>query len=96
VEDLRVTSADGRLDAIGFTRNCGATIDYNTEVAVVSAGNSTPYSRGIVFIAPHKTPVRLRWRSNDTLEVRYPISTPDRLQTRVRGVTVVYGALTAE
>jgi len=74
-------SPDGRRHAVVFTRDCGATTGFSTQVSVLPAGRR-PSGGGNVFVAdgdhgraparPGGGPaVRVRWLDRRTLEVRY-------------------------
>jgi hypothetical protein len=99
----RADSPGGRHTAVVFVRNCGATTDFNTNVAVLPAGTEGRGAReDIVFVAdadngrapegPGGGPeVRARWRSADTLEIDYhPAARTYRQETSHRGVWVWY------
>jgi hypothetical protein len=44
-------SPDGRLKAVVFERDCGATTDFSTQVSVLPAGEKLPNDGGNVFTA---------------------------------------------
>ena len=71
-ESQRLRSPDGRWDAVVFDRNCGATTDYSTQVALVRQGSARPGRPGNAFRYAHHTPLVMRWLSPTTLEIRYP------------------------
>ena len=77
----QVKSPDGLRTAFLFERDCGATTDFTTQVAVLRA-ESLPDSAGNVFVADSDhgaapgaawggPPAEIRWVDNSTLEVRY-------------------------
>lgn len=98
----RVPSPDGRLAAIVFTRDCGATTSYNTQVAIRRGGGERLPRRDVVFVAdddhgaapsaPRRGPdVRLRWVDVRRLEIaHHPRVRIFRQKDRHRGVEVAY------
>ena len=89
----RVTSPDAQRDAVVFTRDCGATTAYSTQVSIVRAGGPLPNQPGNVFIAPDSTEVRLEWIGGDTLLVRYASANPNLKAAHVDGIAIHYAAL---
>src|SRR5262245_26696008 len=79
IEIARLTSPDGKLDAVLHERNCGATTDFSTQVAIVRAGQALPNSSANAFIATGGSvraawggpPAEIEWRDADHLAVRY-------------------------
>ena len=45
------TSGDGKLKAVVFQRDCGATTGFSTQVSVVNNGSALPARAGNLFIA---------------------------------------------
>lgn len=67
----RLTSPDGQLDAVVFTRNCGATTDYETAVALRGPGDGPPSTRrNDVFRVRGYAPPEVEW-SGDTLVIMH-------------------------
>lgn len=103
-EILRLTSPDGRHDAILFEHNCGATTDFTTHVSVLPAGTELDDDGGNAFAAePGDTgaradwggpPVDLAWQPGDTLMIRYDASAAVVfIAERAEGVTVRSGQM---
>ena len=74
----RVPSPDGRLEAVVFQRDCGATTDFSTQVSVVRAGGSLPDAGGNLLVATGGPPgpgggpvVRAEWAGATRLRLRY-------------------------
>ncbi len=88
----RLTSPDGTRDAVVFTRDCGATTDFSTQVALVPSGQ-VPGEGGNVFIAPRAADVRVEWVGNDTLLVHDAIANPNLKAGEAGGVTIRYATL---
>lgn len=93
-------SPDGSFKAISFTRDCGATTDFSTQVSILRPNSSLPDEGGNIFVAetgrapsgPGGGPsVTLRWLSPTELAIAHH---PDaRLFKAVRqftGVRVIY------
>ena len=95
-------SPGGRFTAIVSVRNCGATTSYVTWVSVARGGARRPGSGQLVFTAdsgrgaaeswPSGGPVvRVRWRSEDLLEVAYDSKARvGRSEKRAGTVTVTF------
>jgi len=82
----RVRSPDGAHEAIVFERDCGATTDYSTQVAVVETGEELPNDPGNAYIAAHRTPVEAHWHAPAALDIRHPTDAPS-----MRGVVSAAG-----
>jgi hypothetical protein len=78
----RLASPDGKLEAVVFQRDCGATTGSSTQVAVLGAGNELGSESGNAFVGDHdggEAPsapwggprVRLEWRGNRELQMTY-------------------------
>jgi hypothetical protein len=94
-----VPAPDRRATAIAFTRNCGATTGYDTQVSVVAGDRRTVSGSGNIWVADDSgvsvraawggPPVSLMWLASDTLEVRYRSGTRVfRQEERAGEVTV--------
>src|SRR6478672_6457763 len=89
----RISSPNGQYDAVVFTRDCGATTDYSTQVALVRRGTGLPDRPGNVFISAHQTGARIEWVGPDTLLVHYGSANPTLKAALVEGITVVYAGM---
>lgn len=65
---LRVPSPTGRMDAVAFNRDCGATTGFSTQVSIVSA-HAQPSDGGNVLVLRGQVPIKLRWESDASLVV---------------------------
>jgi len=94
-------SPDGRHEAVLFERDCGATTDFSSQVAVIPYGTDLPNIYGNVFMAePHGNPrrapwggprVAIRWQSADHLVVTYDKNSHIyRRETKIGDVSVSY------
>ena len=86
-----VMSPSGKLKAVVFNRNCGATTGFNTQISIIPATEELPNDSGNTFIADDSFPVTLSWASENTLQVM--AHSPGRVfkqQSNVKGVSVHY------
>src|SRR5919198_6253720 len=78
----RTPSPDGRLEAVLFQRNCGATTDFATNLSVVRTGRVISSLAGNLLIADsnhgrapldsgYVVHVSVEWIASDSLMVRY-------------------------
>ena len=79
-----VLSPDGKLKAVVFERDCGATTDFSTQISLIKASQPLPHgSSGNVFAADSDhgnvgvdvkgiLPIDLSWDDNNKLLIRYP------------------------
>jgi len=100
-------SPDGRLIAVVFERDCGATTDFSTQVSVLPKASRLPDQGGNVFVAdtnhgavppgPGGGPeVEVIWSDRATLMIRHRSEARVfKSERRVKGVTVVYGELSS-
>jgi len=81
-EVQRIASPDGKLEAVIFERDCGATTDFSTQVSVCVAGGALANDGGNVFIADGDhgralqaawggPAVEVRWLDNASLNISY-------------------------
>lgn len=103
--DIReVTSPNGRRKAMYYTRDCGATTSWSTNVSVVGASVNIPHGPGNVFRAEWDRnapdlprtyssgpPAVVRWQNGDQLIITYDRRADAWYRRRTRGdVTVLY------
>jgi hypothetical protein len=80
---METKSPNGKLKAVIFERNCGATTGFSTQVSVIPSNSDLPSERGNVFSADdnHHTvdvggkgtmDVKLIWESDNSLRIIYP------------------------
>ena len=86
-----VTSPSGKLAAIAFSRDCGATTGFSTQVSVLPAGRSLPNEPGNTYVVGGKTPLTLEWQGDATLRIRGTGEQVFKQEIQVSGVTVKYG-----
>ena len=92
-------SQDGKVKAVLFLRNCGATTDYMTSVSLVSPSESltddsrffTPRRLGNIFRVKGVVPASVAWRSPSELTIAYAHGAEVSLRQRVHGeIRVTY------
>src|SRR5713226_3366552 len=69
-----IPSPDGKLKAVVFERDCGATTGFSTQVSILPAGDKLLNDRGNLFVADdHGTApsVGLAWTAKRQLLLRY-------------------------
>jgi hypothetical protein len=100
-----IPAPDGRLRAVVFQRDCGATTGYSRQLSVLGAAEALPNEAGNVLAfgdrgqpdpnAPWVGPqLRLTWVRGDTLLIRTNSSMwREHEPARVRGVTVLFRTL---
>lgn len=64
-----VTSPSGRMKAVTFHRNCGATVGFNTQVSILRSNQQLPNQGGNIFIIDRSVPLETRWDSNGALTI---------------------------
>ena len=70
----RVTSPDGKMAALVFSRECGATTGANIQISIVGEG-IVPHDAGNTFImdgASYSPDIRPRWIDGDHLVLTIP------------------------
>ena len=87
-----VISPDGRLKAVVFERDCGATTGFSMQVSVLGAKDRLPNKSGNVFVDGDNAPVTVAWASANNLTVRYnPQARVFVRNTRVLARTGLFG-----
>lgn len=86
-----VLSPSGKFAAVVFSRNCGATTGFNTQVTILPAGPKMPNAPGNTFIANGTLPLTLRWQTEAALQIGgIGNVAPLKKESQVSGVTVSY------
>jgi len=87
-----VVSPSGALKAVVFSRNCGATTGFNTQVSVLPASTQLPPEGGNTFIGNGSTPLAVRWENESNLKIAgVGAVSPIKQNTQISGVAVAYG-----
>lgn len=84
-------SPSGRLSAVVFSRDCGATTGFSTKVSIIPAGRSLADEAGNTFVSSGKIDLSLQWQTDFTLRVQGEGQSVFKKETQVTGVTVTYG-----
>src|SRR5689334_19293005 len=86
-----VVSPSGKLKAVVFNRNCGATTGFNTQVSIIPAAEPLPGDGGNTLILDGTVPLRLEWRSDSALRLQgLGTATMFHQSHSVAGVAVEY------
>ena len=62
-----VASPSGQLKVIVFSRDCGATTGFSTQVSIVPAKDTLPNDSGNILILDGVVPLKVQWGSDSTL-----------------------------
>ncbi|MBL9172799.1 MAG: hypothetical protein JNL10_04630 [Verrucomicrobiales bacterium] len=92
VNDVRqvVDSPDGRKKIVVFSRNCGATTGFSTQVSILESMQTLPDQGGNAFIADKGT-AKVSWKANgDILVLLDPGVRVFKKERTVSGVSIEY------
>ena len=64
-----IVSPSGKVKAVVFTRDCGATTGFSTQISIIRASETLPNLAGNALVLNNKVRLHLRWRSDVLLEV---------------------------
>jgi hypothetical protein len=84
-------SPSGKLSAVVFSRDCGATTGFSTQVSIIPAGRSVPNEAGNTFITSGKIDLILQWQTDSNFRIQGAGESVFKQETQVTGVTVKYG-----
>jgi hypothetical protein len=85
-----VTSPDGRLKIVVFSRECGATTGFNSQATIINASDRLPDAAGTVFITD-KDDVTVSWPDPNRVLVSMKGTGPNFKQEKLMmGVSIVY------
>ncbi len=87
-----VASPSGKLAAVVFSRDCGATTGFSTQVSIIPLGRSLPNEAGNTFVTAGKVDVSLQCQTDSTLRIQGAGPTVFKQEAQVNGVSVKYGA----
>ena len=91
VPSQTISSPSGMFRAVVFSRNCGATTAFNTQVSVLRANDALPDEPGNTFISGVSVPIAMRWSGDSALQISGVGDTsPIKQHPRVLGVAVTY------
>jgi hypothetical protein len=84
-------SPGGKLKAVVFERDCGATTGFTTEVSIIPSNVILQNQSGNLFIAKGDLAIRLNWESDGKLRLTYPQGAqPILKRDTLNGVSVRY------
>lgn len=98
-----IISPNGKMKAVIFQRDCGATTDFSTHVIIIPIGSTLEKEGNSIFVAntnKGKAPagqgggpeVRTRWLSADKLQIEYhQLASVRRSETKSMGTEILYG-----
>jgi hypothetical protein len=101
----RTPSPNGRLEAVLFERNCGATTDFGTNLSVLKRGSQIPNDPGNLLVADsdhgraplepgHVIRLSVDWLGSDSLIVRFDRrARVFRQDNHAHGVSVRYAVI---
>lgn len=64
-----MASPSGKTKAVVFSRDCGATTGFSTQVSIIPAGDTLPNEVGNALVLDGTVPIQLQWRSDAALAV---------------------------
>lgn len=86
-----VPSPSGKLSAIVFNRNCGATTGFNTQVSIASSSDTSPSGGGNALILDGTVPLDIVWSSDSSLSISGLGSAKVfKQQQSIHGVSISY------
>ncbi len=68
----RITSPNGKYQAVTFLRDCGATTAFTPQVSILPVGAKLPHQNGNVFVGSYgATFTKAKWISDTHLVIKY-------------------------
>ena len=90
-EASTIATPDGRLRAVVFSRDCGATTGFSTHVSVVPGRERLPNDGGNVLVLDGQVKLEVSWLADNKLRIKGVNSARVfRQQASVLGVEVSY------
>ena len=87
-----ITSPSGELKVEVFSRDCGATTGFSTQVSIISADDRLPNEGGNILVLDGTVPIKVQWRSDSTLTVDgLGTSQVFKQESSLAGVSIIYG-----
>jgi len=84
-------SPDGKMKAVLFTRDCGATTGYSTQISVIPQAKKLPNDGGNVFIIDGEPTITLRWGDDGLRVISGGVhKTAIKALTEIDGIRVAY------
>lgn len=87
-----IASPSGKKELVTFSRECNATVPFNTQMSITSNARSfTPEQSPPFFVALQGLSIMAGWVSEDRVEVRVPVEAAvRRRETSVGNVRIDY------
>lgn len=86
-----IASPSGMHKVEVFSRDCGATTDFSTQVSIISADGRLPNESGNILVLDGTVPVRVQWRSDSKLTVAgLGTSQAFKQESSLAGVSIEY------
>ena len=86
-----ITSPSGKLKVEVFSRDCGATTGFSTQVSIISADDKLPNESGNILVLDGAVPIKVQWHSDSVLTVAGLGTSQVFLQARsLAGVSIDY------
>ena len=84
-------SPSGKLKAVAFERDCGATTGFTTQISILPNNQKLPNEPGNLFIADGDLKIRIKWEAEDKLVITYPRDAKVGLKRETQsGISVRY------
>lgn len=88
-----IISPSGKLKAVVFSRNCGATTGVNTQVSIIPASGMLSNDNGNTLILDGATQMKVEWRSDSVLHLKgLGAAKVFKQSGSVEGVSISYGS----
>jgi hypothetical protein len=87
---VEVFSPNGKLKAVVFRRNCGATTDYSTHVSIVPKKSDLPNDPGNIFTGNHERLIEAKWIDDQRLTISGNTNTEFRRLPEFNGIKITY------
>jgi hypothetical protein len=87
-----IISPSGKLKAVVFNRNCGATTGLNTQVSVLFSTEKLSNEAGNTLILDGSVPLQIEWKSDSLLQIgKLGGAKTFRQNYFVKGISISYG-----
>ena len=85
-----VASPSGKMTAVAFFRDCGATTGFSTQVSLLPNGRALPNEPGNTYVVNGKVELALEWIGDSTLRIHGAGVRTFKQETLVSGIAVTY------
>jgi len=86
-----IFSPSGEYKAVVFSRSCGTTVGFNTQVSVLRSSDTLPNDGGNILILGGDIPLKVTWLGNSGLSIQNDSSAKIFKQNdSVLGISVAY------